>query len=202
MPLLDLISFIFLGATFLSVWVKRDPKIWGSLLGLSLTLGAVAGRLDFLGCMIIATLLGLWIFYKKKSSAVLWILIVILSLCIKMRILPGFNALRITSKFALGLEGSLIGLFPLAFAIPLAKSTKDWSSTLKGAATGCIGITILATIATFTGATKWHLALPSFAGVRILSNFFLLASQKKLFIEGSYKKASIHSLKTALSENG
>ena len=118
-----------------------------------------------------------------------------------MRFLPGYTPFSFTPKFAVGLEGSLIGLFPLAFLVPLARGIKDWIAVAKGLLIGCAGIAILAIVATATGATHWQFKIPTFAAARLLSNFFLTSIPEEGFYRGFMRNTlSTSTLKTSNSE--
>ncbi len=184
MPLITLCAFIFLGASFLSLWIFRDPKFWGTLLGISLLFGLIGGNINWIGLIFIITLLSLWTFYNQKPSIVLFVLLVSFSALLKMRLLPGYTPFFLTPKFAVGLEGSLIGLFPLAFVVVLARNSQDWKAVIKGSLIGCAGIAVLAILATLTGSTRWHFKLPTFAIARTLSNFFLTSIPEEGFYRG------------------
>ena len=75
---MTLCAFIFLGASFLSLWVRRDPRVWGTLLGLSLLSGLVAGNMSWIGLIFIIILLLLWVFYDRKPNIALFIFIICL----------------------------------------------------------------------------------------------------------------------------
>lgn len=184
MPTMTLFAFLFLAASFLSLWIRREPKVWGSLLGLSLLSGLAAGNIAWVGLIFIIVLLLLWILYDRKPNAALFILLICFSAALKMRLLPGYTPFFFTPKFAVGLEGSLIGLFPLAFLGSLSRTTKDWMAVIKGTLIGCAGIAILAIIATASGATHWQFKVPTFATARLLSNFFLTSIPE----EGFYRR--------------
>ena len=192
MILITLCAFIFLGAAFLSLWIRRTPKFWGTLLGISLLFGLVGGNISWIGLIFIIALLSLWVFYDRKPSVALFVLIVCFSALFQMRLLPGYTPFFFTPKFVVGLEGSLIGLFPLAFLVILARGIKDWAAVLKGLLIGCAGIAVLAILATFTGATHWHFKLPTFAAARTISNFFLTSIPEeglyRGFIQSSFCK--------------
>ena len=184
MPTMTLLAFIFLAASFLSLWIRREPKIWGSLLGLSLLFGLAAGNIARIGLIFIIALLLLWILYDRKPNVALFILLVCFSAALKMRFFPGYAPFSFTPKFAVGLESSLIGLFPLAFLVPLSRTTKDWIAVIKGTLVGCAGIAILAVVATAVGATHWQFKVPTFATARLLSNFFLTSIPEEGFYRG------------------
>ncbi len=184
MPLTTLCAFGFLGLSFLSLWVRREPKIWGTLLGLSLLFGFSSGNIDWVGLIFIGVLLLLWIFYERKPTFLLFVVLVFFSASLKMHLLPGYTPFFFTPKFSVGLEGPLIGLFPLVFLVSLARSMKDWTAVMKGLFFGCAGIAILAIVAVLSGATQWHFKLPAFVAARTLSNFFLTSIPEEGFYRG------------------
>ena len=75
MPLMTLLAFLFLGSAFLSLWLKRDSKIWGTLSFLSVFSGVVAGNITWIGLGFIGCLALLWILYvKRPNAAFFWLL--------------------------------------------------------------------------------------------------------------------------------
>lgn len=181
---MTLFAFLFLGASFLSLWIRRDPKIWGSLLGASLICGFVGGNIQGLGLVFISTLAALWILYFRRPGPLFFLLLVGLSALFKMRLLPGYTPFIFTPKFAVGLEGSLIGLFPLALIVPLARTNKEWAATFKGLFWGCLGIALMAIAATLMGTVHWNFKIPSFALARFSSNLFLTSIPEEGFYRG------------------
>lgn len=184
MPLITLCAFIFLGASFLSLWITKEPKIWGTLFGISLLFGLAGGNINWTGLIFIIALLSLWIFYNRKPAVWLFACLVFFSVLLKMHLLPGYTPFFFTPKFAVGLEAPIIGLFPLAFLVVLARSVKDWKAVIKGLLIGCAGIAVLATAATFMGAVHLHFKLPTFILARTLSNFFLTSIPEEGFYRG------------------
>ncbi len=184
MSFFTLFAFLFLGASFLSLWVYRNPKIWGSLLGISTLCGLIAGNVTLLGLPFLALLTLFWLLYDKKPSLVLFIIIICISALFKMKLVPGYNPLFFTSKFSIGLEGSLIGLFPLAFVTSLSKTLVDWKLSIKGLLLGCIGIVIIALFAAFAKVVNWQFTLPSFMIARTVSNLFLTSIPEEGFFRG------------------
>lgn len=188
MPLSTLFAFIFLGAAFLSLWIKRDPKIWGTLACMAVMLGVMAGNITWFGLFFIGILALLWIFYKRSPNTGLFVALVFFGLSYKLRLVPGYYPFFITPKFALGLENPLIGLFPLAFVVPLAQSLKDLSVVMRGLALGCAGIVVLAGLAIISGASHLDFKLPSFFLARTSSNFFLTSIPEEGFYRGFIQK--------------
>lgn len=185
---MTLFAFIFLGGSFLSLWLKREPKIWGTLICLSILSGIVAGNITWIGLVFIICLALLWIFYDRKPGVAIFIVLACLGMSFKLRLLPGYYPFFITPKFAVGLENPLIGLFPLALLVPLAKDLRDWTVVIKGLAFGCAGIALLAVLATISGATHWDFKLPSYMGTRILSNLILTSIPEEGFYRGFVQK--------------
>lgn len=180
-----IISLIFLGLAFLSLWVKRDPKIWGSLLILSLFSGLLIDRLiQPTGLIWIALLASLWMLYLKQPSWMHLLLILALSLAFKLHFLPGYTPMRLTSRFFLGIDVPIIGLFPLAFVVSLAKTKQDWMRAFKGFGVGCAGIALMALPAIALGATHWEVKIPSFMFLRTYINFFFAAIPEEAFYRG------------------
>lgn len=184
MPLSTLLAFIFLGSSFLSLWLKREPKIWGTLSCLCVVSGIIAGHITSIGLFFIICLALLWVFYKRKPNAVIFIALVCLSISFKLRILPGYYPFFITPKFGIGLENPLIGLFPLALLVPLAKDWRDWTAVVKGLIFGCMGIALLALLAVISGATRWEFKTPPYLEARLLSNLILTSIPEEGFYRG------------------
>lgn len=187
-PPMTLFCLLFLGLSLLSVWIRRNPRIWGSLLGASLLLAFTEGNLQWIGLAIVLGWALLWIYYVKNQRPLLQIVLfaalVTLSFGFKFHLFPGFRPVPITPKFHIGLGTSLMGLFPLALLVPTAKSWKDWKKVAGGLVIGCLGIAILAIVAVATGATQWQFKLPSFPIARYLSNLFLTAIPEEAFYRG------------------
>jgi uncharacterized protein len=188
MSYVTLLAFLFLCASFLSLWVHRKIKIWASLLALSILSGFIAGNVLLIGLVFMAALLVLWIFYTRSPTLILFIAIVAVSMGFKLHLFPGYAPFIFTDKFSLGLEKPLIGLFPLAFFVSLARSKKSWSTAAKGTLIGCLGIVVLAILATFAKATSWQFKIPSFFAIRSLSNLFLTAIPEEGFYRGFVQK--------------
>lgn len=178
------LSFVFMTAALLSLWVDKRPKVWGSLLGLSLYFGCLSGMIDWIGLIPLGALLSLWIYYERQPNALLFLMIAILSICFKLHLFAGFHPVQIQSKFKIGLEGALNGLFPLAFFVPLSRSTKDWRDVWKGTLVGLGGIAMLAILATSAKATHWNFKLPSEMLLRTWSNLILTSIPEEGFYRG------------------
>lgn len=188
MPPMTLLAFLFLTSAFLSLWITRNPKVWGTLLGFCVFSAVIAGNITRVGLAFLVCLTLLWIFYKERPVPVLFIVIVCFTLSFKLRFLPGYLPFFITPKFAIGLENPLLGLFPLALVVPLAKNLQDWRGVLKGLLFGCAGIILLAFLATISGAVRWEFKLPSYFSARIFSHLILTSIPEEGFYRGFVQK--------------
>lgn len=178
------LSFLFLTLSFLSLWVRRDTKIWASLISLSLIFALIAGNLLGIGLLFLTGLLALWLFYLKKPQIALFLALIIATTGFKLHIFPGFPSVVITPKFLIGLGTALLGLIPLAFLVPLAKSRQDWTMAFKGLMIGCAGIALLAIAATLSGAVHWNFKMPTFLATRLWSTLVLTSIPEEGFYRG------------------
>lgn len=169
------LPFLFLSATFVCLWIRKDIKIWGPLLILSIASSLAKGYIHPVSLPILTLLFAIWIAYEKKPRTILFLSLILLSACFKMKLVPGFQPLVFSPKFSINLSSPLIGLFPLVFFVPLATDRKSWISALKGLLWGCLGIAILAVLATLGGVAHWHFKMPTFAFERIFNNLFLVS---------------------------
>lgn len=178
------ISFLFLTLSFLSLWIRREPQIWGAFLGLSLLFGLFGGMLFWPGPLLLAGLIALWSFYIKKPNVSLFVILILATICMKLHILPGFRPIPFTPSFKIGLEAAITGLLPLALVVPLSQTKKDWQKVLKGLFLGGVGIAILALLATISGATHLQFKLPSHMAARTWSNLVLTSIPEEGFWRG------------------
>jgi hypothetical protein len=98
MIVVTLIAFIFLISSFVSLWFRKDPKVWGALLAASLLCGLIAGNVHFVGLIFIIALASLWVMYHRSSSIALFLVLIVASLVLKMRLLPGYTPFLFTPK--------------------------------------------------------------------------------------------------------
>lgn len=188
MPAPIFLCFLFFSLSVVSLWVRRDPKIWGGLLTVSLLSGLFGGMIFGIGLLLIFVLIFLWVVYTKQNNLLnqlsLFIVIIAFSSGLIFHFFPGFVPIFITPKFLIGLDSPLLGFFPLAFFVPLSSTGKEWRGALKGLAFGCLGIAFLAGLATASGTTHWQFKLPTFAAARYWSNLILTSIPEEGFFRG------------------
>lgn len=181
---LDAISWILLSLAFLSVWVRHSPKIWGTLFALSVSARIIDGTVQLSGLALIVVLAVLWSTYVRKKNAFLYLLIIAVSYGFIFHLFPGFTPTPITPHFQLSFDKSMLGLFPLALVVPLAKHIHDWQKVIKGLVFGCIGIVLLALLAVSSAAIGWEYELPTFPLLRYAHNLILVAIPEEALFRG------------------
>lgn len=184
MHTLDAISWILLGLAFLSVWVRHAPKIWGTLFALSVSARIIDGSLQLSGLALIVVLAVLWSAYVRKKNAFLYFLLIAVSYGFIFHLFPGFTPTSITPHFQFSFDKSMLGLFPLALVVPLARHTRDWQKVIKGLIFGCIGIVLLALLAVSSGAIGWEYETPTFPLLRYAHNLILVAIPEEALFRG------------------
>jgi membrane protease YdiL (CAAX protease family) len=186
--MMSFLAFLFLGLALLSCWVRRESKIWGGLLGISLFLGMVAGNVSTMGVLLTIGWGFLWAHYiqekRHNPKLFLLVLIVLLGSALRSRFFPGFIPLMITPLFSLKFVTPILGFFALALFVRLAQTSKDWKKVAQGCLVGCIGIALLAVCAVASGSIHWNPKIPSLAALRYLNNLILVAIPEEAFYRG------------------
>lgn len=184
-----IVPFVLFGLALLSLWVRKEVKIWGTFLGLSLVASTATGIISVPGACILFAWAVLWNFYLEQQKKPVWFLmmaiLLVTSFIFKMHLIPGFQAYSITPKFRIGLDIPIMEFMPLALIVPLASNRKDWGIIFsKGVPFSIVGVAILAILGVASGAVHWQYKLPSYAAARYLTNFFLVATLEEGFYRG------------------
>lgn len=179
------LPFLLFTLALISVWIRRDPKIWGPLLAVTLLSGFFSGIVEGEGILWAIASLGLWIGYLKKPHPLLFVAFLPFAAVLLFHLASGFPPIYITPHFRMGLqEPLLLGFFPLAFLVPLAQKREEWMEALKGAMLGGAGIGLLALIAFGLHVVSFEAKLPSFFALRAWSNLFLTCIGEESFFRG------------------
>lgn len=162
------LPYIFIDLVLLSLWVRKDSRIWGPLLGISALTALISGQLLWIGALILATWTCLWIAYRERRGSLLWVGgITVFGLAILLHLLPGFGKICLTEKFTFQYGGAFVGLLPLALFVPLSHTRKEWTQALtRGLWLTLGGIAVMTLLATAGGSVAWHVKLPAFAWIR------------------------------------
>lgn len=182
------LPFLFLAAAFVSLWIKREPKIWGTLFCLSVLAGVINGYIYWTGFLILIGSTLLWFSFYQKLSITVFFILVCIGMSLKLHLLTGFIPHSITKKFAIGLENPLFGFFPLALLIPLAHGIKEWKSVFKGLIIGCLGIGIMVALAMISQVVTFDFHTPSHLFLRLTSNLIFTCIPEEAFFRGFIQK--------------
>ncbi len=132
---LSLISYLLLLVSIISLWIKQDVKVWGTIATSALVCGILAQRISAIGVISIITL-GLLYHTVNKSGIKLTIrftscvLAIIVSVSLVAHVLPGFNNWKILDNIRLSktsqpysmylnMDKPFVGLFILGLSFPL-----------------------------------------------------------------------------------
>lgn len=182
------LSFLFLSCAFISLWIKKSPKIWGPLLGLSLLLGYLSGHLDLMGMAITLGWMVAWFLYAKEkkgqAKALFFAGFILFSFGFRFHLFPGYIPLQLTQKFWMGLSTPLMGFFPLAYIVPLARKAQEWKQVLRGTLWGVLGIGALATLAIISHSVYLNLGIPTYPEIRYPFHLLFIAMPEEAFYRG------------------
>ncbi|MBI2742755.1 MAG: CPBP family intramembrane metalloprotease [Chlamydiales bacterium] len=199
--ILNTLSFFALMMATLSFWVKRTFWLWGTFTLLALLLGYQAKIIGPVG-LIPLTLLGIshWMIVHKATTGhprnVFIGLAVILSIGLNFHLFPGFQNWKFAESLTLG-EGAtsytfwinfdkpFIGIFLLAWMIPLAQSKIEIVKILKKAIPlSILGTALMIGLSLYLGVIKWDPKLPWIICIWPLTNLFFAVIPEEAFFRG------------------
>ena len=198
---LSLISYFLLLISILSLWIKQDIKIWGTITAASLACGVVSDRIDIIGIISIVILCLLYhtvnrinlILFIRVTSGVLAI---ILSVMLAAHLIPGFNNWKVVDSVSLtetslpysmylNMDKTLVGLAILSLGFPLVKSLKEWAFVLRSTLPiFLVGLIALASVSQTFGYTHWDFKFPNLFFVWALINLIFTCVSEEAFFRG------------------
>jgi uncharacterized protein len=198
---LSLISYFLLLISILSLWIKQDIKIWGTITAASLVCGVVSDRIDIIGIISIVILCLLYhtvnhinlILFIRVTSGVLAI---ILSVMLVAHLIPGFNNWKVVDSVSLtetslpysmylNMDKTLVGLAILSLGFPLVKSLKEWAFVLRSTLPiFLVGLIALASVSQTFGYTHWDFKFPNLFFVWALINLIFTCVSEEAFFRG------------------
>lgn len=202
-PLTTLSYFAF-AMSFLSLWIRKTPWLWGSFAFIAVALALNTGTLSWVG-LIPLILLGICHSALKHSPSkkkffFLFCTATAISCALIFHLLPGFHNWQILSKVQIspdGLPYSLwlnfdrpwVGLFPLALTIPLISSKAAFLKMLKiGLPLSILGILIMIGISVGSGQIRWDLKIPLFFFIWVIDNLIFVCIPEEAFFRGFIQK--------------
>jgi uncharacterized protein len=202
---LSSISYLLLLLSILSLWIKQEIKIWGTITAASMVCGVISDRIDIIGIISIVILCLLYhtvhrinlILFIRVTSGVL---AVTLSVMLAAHLIPGFNNWKIVNKVSLtetslpysmylNMDKTLVGLAILGLGFPLIKSLKEWGSVLRPTLPiFLVGLIILASASQAFGYTHWDFKFPDLFFVWALINLIFTCVSEEAFFRGFLQK--------------
>lgn len=202
---LSLISYFLLLISILSLWIKQDIKIWGTITAASLVCSVISDRIDIIGIISIVILCLLYhtvnrinlILFIRVTSGVL---AVILSVMLAAHLIPGFNNWKVVDRVSLtetslpysmylNMDKTLVGLAILSVSIPLVKSLKEWAFVLRSTLPiFLVGLIVLASVSQTFGYTHWDFKFPNLFFVWALINLIFTCASEEAFFRGFLQK--------------
>ncbi|MES2122308.1 MAG: type II CAAX endopeptidase family protein [Chlamydiota bacterium] len=197
---LSTLCFFSLGMSFVSLWVKKTPWLWGSFLFISYILAFQTNTVNWLSAIPLFTLLichySIHCDIHKGARFLLVGIATAVSYALIFHLLPGFHNWKIASEetisasFApvslwLSYDKPWIGIFILGLSLPLISSRVQLIRMLKLAIPlSLIGILLLMLLSLYLGALQWDPKIPIFIFVWLLNNLILVVIPEEAFFRG------------------
>ena len=194
---ISLLSYVLLMLSIISIWIKRTPLLWGSLLVVAVIAGLAAGRLNgvALGTIILYGSIVYTFFYTKNKilKAIFGVLAFTLSMLLWFHKLPGFQNWQITHELLLSpnayplnlylnFDKSLIALFLLGFGkLPLMNTIKIDIKFLFGTLLACA---LVGAIAVSINLIQWDLKFGNFFWVWAFNNLIFICVAEEMLFRG------------------
>lgn len=197
---LSTLCFFALAMSFISLWVRKTPAIWGSFLLIAYVLAFQAKIVGWLSLVPVLILLLCHFILKKdlqKSTRfILFCIVTGISLALAFHFLPGFHNWQLASQLCLSpgaypynlwlnFDKPFIGLFVLAFALPLIDSRARLWQVLKVAIPfSIIGILIMLWISMHFKLVQWDPKIPMITVIWLIDNLIFVAVPEEAFFRG------------------
>jgi len=198
-PLTSLCFFAF-AMTFVSLWARKTPWLWGSFLLIAYILAFIANVATWISLIPVLILFFCHFFLKsdltKSARFLLFCIATGVSLALGFHFLPGFHNWKIASQLCLSpgaypydlwlnFDKPFIGLFVLALSIPLISSKSELFRVLKTAIPlSILGILIMMAISLHFELVKWDPKIPVITVIWLLDNLVLVAIPEEAFFRG------------------
>jgi len=192
------LSFFALAMTIISFWVKRSAWTWGGFLVFALVLGYFAGIITPIALAPIGALLVLHALMQSEVRGLVRFVLFAATVAISIGLLghyfPGFHNIPIYQKIKispdavasslwLNFDKPFIGIFVLAWGLPLMKSVSDFERLLKVALPFAIGgIAIMIYFSLFSDLIHWDPKFtPRFWIFAIINLIFVTVIEEAFF---------------------
>lgn len=194
------LCYFSLGMSFLTLWVKKTPWLWGSFAFIAITLALHTGIASWMALIPIG-ILGLCHFFLRKTLPkgtrfLLFCIATALSCALIFHFLPDFKNWQLVSQLQispdsvpynlwLNFDKPWVGLFPLAFTIPLITAKASLWKVLKvGLPLSLLGILIMIGIVFNSGVVRWDPKIPVIFFIWFLANLIFVSIPEEAFFRG------------------
>ncbi len=202
-PLSALCFFAF-AMSFISLWIRKTPWLWGSFLFIAYLLALLANIADWITLVPILILLFCHYFLAKEISRgtryLLFCTAVIISAALAFHFLPGFHnwelikGMQVTPgaypfDLWLNFDKPFMGIFVLAFALPLISTKARWLQMLKvGLPMSLAGILILMGVSLYSGKVQWDPKIPVIFFAWTVNNLIFVSIPEEAFFRGFFQR--------------
>jgi membrane protease YdiL (CAAX protease family) len=198
--------------SILSLWIKQDFRIWGTITLVSVICGFLSARLDVVGIISILVLgLLFYVPFKFELNAPIRLLVsslvIVLSVALATHSVPGFNNWKVVDSVIVGqsnqpysvylnLDKTVIGLFILGLGFPLIKGFREWLEVIKPSIIILIvGLIVLLSANAAIGYVRWDVKLPDIFVIWSLKNLFFTCVSEEAFFRGFLQRNLTEKLK-------
>ncbi len=194
------LCFFAFAMSFISLWIRKTAWMWGSFLLIAYVLAFQAKIVTWISLIPILILFFCHFFLKKDLPKSVWFLLICVaigvSLALAFHLLPGFNNWKIASNLCLSsgaypynlwfnFDKPFIGLFALAFTIPLITSKTELLRILKiSIPMSIVGILIMMAISLYFDLVTWDPKIPIIIFVWLLDNLIFVSIPEEAFFRG------------------
>lgn len=194
------LCFFAFAMSFISLWMRKTAWMWGSFLSIAYILAFETGIVTWMSLIPVLILFFCHCFLKKdvpKSLRFLLICIAIgVSLALAFHFLPGFNNWKVASNLCISpgaypynlwfnFDKPFIGVFALAFTIPLIASKTELLRVLKiSIPMSIVGILIMMAISLYFNLVKWDPKIPTIFFIWFVDNLIFVSIPEEAFFRG------------------
>jgi uncharacterized protein len=194
------LCFFSLAMSIVSLWIKKTPALWGTFLIIAIILAWQAHIITSMALIPIGILffcqLCLTRNIYKPWRYILFGVVVIVSLALAFHFLPGFNNWFLVKEMKLSpdalayslylnFDKPFIGIFVLAFSLPLINSREKWIRMLRITLPATVlGIAVLCAIALQIDMIRWDPKLPVIFFPWIFANLLFVSIPEEAFFRG------------------
>jgi uncharacterized protein len=197
------LAFYILMMAFLSLWVHRSALLWGAFLVISYILAFNTGVVQPFSIIPIGLLFVIFLVFKRPLQSTTRFLLAVIAILIVTGLnfhwIPGFSNWHVSGHFWINYDRPFMGLFVLAFLLPLLRTPAEWYQVaLKAIPLTLVAVFVLAILALPSGVIDWHIKIPSHFFARITSNLFLASIPEEAFFRGFVQQEIFKSLGAGL----